>query len=189
MSRIEICGIIASGKTTLCHGLMKKGYDPIFEEFQKNPFYEKFYEDPIAYSFETEITFLLQHYHSIKIQKTNTFLVCDYSLLLDLAYADINLSGNRHKIFCEIVSEIHNEIDLPSKIIHLSCPEEVCLQRIKDRSRDAETSITIAYLRALDKALSRRVEDLVNQVQVVKIDSHAIDFRWGIEAIPDYESI
>ena len=32
-----------------------------------NPFWEAFYTDPSAYTFETEITFLLQHYHFAKV--------------------------------------------------------------------------------------------------------------------------
>lgn len=189
IKRIEICGNIASGKTTLCQGMAKKGYLPIFEDFQKNPFFEDFYEDPIAYSFETEVTFLLQHYNLIKKQKTQSLLACDYSLLLDIAYADVNLMGNRLKIFFEIVEELQKELGLPAQIVHLVCPEEVLLQRIIRRSRDAETSITIDYLSSLQKAISLRVKNLSSQVPVITINSHAVNFTSGIEGIQELESI
>lgn len=189
MKRIEICGNIASGKTTLCHGLINKGCHPIFEDFQRNPFFNKFYEDPHAFSFETEITFSLQHYHSIKIMPTNALIACDYSLLLDLAYADVNLAGDRHRIFCEIVTELQIEIGYPSRIIYLVCPEDVLLRRIIARSRDAETSITVDYLRALSKAISQRIRGILNHISVITIDSNAINFTSGIEAIQELESI
>ncbi|MGD0401406.1 MAG: deoxynucleoside kinase [Syntrophobacteraceae bacterium] len=189
MNRIEICGNIASGKTTLCRGLISKEFQPIFEDFQKNPFFEEFYKDPPAFSFETEVTFLLQHYHSIKIQKNNAQLVCDYSLLLDLAYADVNLAGDRHKIFCEMVAELQNEIGFPSQIINLMCPEEVLLQRIRARNREEETSITFDYLRALSKAISLRIKGILSQISVITIDSNAIDFTPGIEGIQELEPI
>jgi len=189
MSRMEICGNIASGKTTLCQGVIRKGYIPIFEDFQKNPFFKDFYDDPVAYSFETEITFLLQHYHAIKKQKNNVLLACDYSLFLDVAYADINLAGDRYKIFIEIVEELQKEIGLPSKLIYLVCPEEILLQRIIARSREAETSITIDYLKSLCKAISLRIKEISNQVPVTTIDSNAIDFRTGIERIKKLEAI
>jgi len=115
MNRLEILGNIASGKTTLCQGLHNEGKIAVFEDFQKNPFFKDFYDDPIAYSFETEITFLLQHYHSIKKQKETASLACDYSLLLDVAYADVNLAGDRHKLFLEIVKELQKEIGSPSQ--------------------------------------------------------------------------
>ena len=184
----EIAGNIASGKTTLCQRMALKDHLPIYEDFHKNPFFEDFYADPVAYSFETEITFLLQHYHLIKRQKVSSLLVCDYSLLLDMAYADVNLSGHRLKIFFEIVEELQKELGLPMKIIHLVCPEEVLLQRIIARSRDPETSITIDYLSSLHKAISLRVKDFSKQVPVITIDSHAINFTSGIEGIPELES-
>ncbi len=185
MDYIAISGNIASGKTTLCKGMAKYGYRSIFEDFDKNPFFNDFYDDPEAYSFETEITFLLQHYHLIKKQKNNSLLVCDYSLLLDLAYADVNLSGQRLKIFIDIVEELHKEIDLPKKIIYLICPEEVLLQRIIDRSREAESAISLDYLTSLSKAISKRIREFSHKVPVTTIDSHAIDFRSGIEKIKE----
>lgn len=183
--RIEICGNIASGKTTLCLGMGAKSFQPLYEDFQKNPFFNDFYDDPAAYSFETEITFLLQHYHLIKKQKNNSLLVCDYSLLLDLAYADVNLSGQRLKIFIDIVEELHKEIDLPKKIIYLICPEEVLLQRIINRSREAESTITLDYLTSLSQAISKRIGEFSHKVPIITIDSHAIDFRSGIEKIKE----
>lgn len=187
--RIEICGNIASGKTTLCQRMAKTGCFPLYENFQNNPFFEDFYEDPVAFSFETEITFLLQHYNLIKKQKTDTLLVCDYSLLLDMAYADVNLSGNRHRIFFDIVAELQQEIGPPARIIQLVCPEQVLLERIIQRSRDAENSITIAYLSSLHKALTLRVKEFSSQVPTLTVDSHAIDFRFGIDGIPELQSI
>jgi len=182
-NRIEICGNIASGKTTLCNGMSQKVYLPIYEEFHKNPFFEDFYEDPVAYSFETEVTFLFQHYNLIKKQETESVLVTDYSLLLDMAYADVNLSGNRLKIFFEIVEELQKEIGLPTKIIHIVCPEEVLLKRIIRRSRDAETSITIDYLESISNAISLRVKDFAKQLPVITIDSNAVNFTSGIDGI------
>lgn len=189
INRIEICGNIASGKTTLCNGMSQKGYKSIYEEFHKNPFFDDFYEDPVAYSFETEVTFLLQHYNLIKKQKAESLLVTDYSLLLDMAYADVNLFGDKQKIFFEIVEELQKEIGLPTKIIHLVCPEEVLLKRIIRRSRDAETSITIDYLDSLSKAISLRVKDFAKQLPVITIDSNAVNFTSGIDGIQEYESI
>lgn len=189
MKRIEICGNIASGKTTLCQGVSTKKFISLFEEFSKNPFFQDFYDAPVAYSFETEVTFLLQHYHLIKKQKDKTPLACDYSLLLDVAYADVNLVGDRHKIFLEIVKELQKEIGLPSQLIHLVCPEEILLQRIVARAREAETSITIDYLKSLSTALSLRVKEISSKIPVTTIDSNAIDFRTGIEGIKELEAI
>lgn len=189
MKRIEICGNIASGKTTLCQRLTSKGFFPVLENFQKNPFFQDFYEDPQAFSFETELTFLLQHYHSIKISNKKKLIACDYSLFLDMAYADVNLTGNRHKLFTEIVEELLIEIGHPLQIIHLTCPEEVLLQRIAARNRDVEKSISVEYLKALSKAISLRLKKSPDQIQVISINSNSINFVSGIEGIKEFESI
>lgn len=189
MIRIETCGNIASGKTTLCRGLIAIGYRALFEDFQVNPFLEEFYRAPKVFSFETEITFLLQHYHLLKKQKSTGPLACDYSLFQDLAYADVNLAGERHRIFCEIAAELINEIGLPSQIVHLMCPEEVLLERVRARSRDVESSITLDYLRALSDAISSRVEGISGQIPVITVDSYSTDFRSGVEGVRELELI
>ncbi|MDD2465735.1 MAG: deoxynucleoside kinase [Desulfobulbus sp.] len=185
MNRIEICGNIASGKTTLCQCFHHKNFPVTFEDFKTNPFYEAFYQNPQAYSFETELTFLLQHYHAIKIRSQVERLVCDYSMLQDMAYADVNLTGNRHHIFFEVVHEIQKEIGHPQAIIYLTCPEDLLLERIRARSREAETSITIDYLKALAGALSARVKSVSSQTNVISIKSDLVDFRSGIGNIPE----
>lgn len=186
--RIEICGNIASGKTTFVDKY-NCGFIKIFEEFQKNPFYEDFYQAPQVYSFETEISFLLQHYHSIKKYSKEPLLICDYSILQDLAYADVNLMGNRHHIFLEIVREIQQELGSPKTIIHINCPEEILLERIIARSREAETSISIDYLKSLTVALSARVKTASSQANVISINSDLVDFRSGFDNIPELASI
>ena len=91
--RIEICGGIASGKTTLCHLLTKRGLYSKFEDFKKNPFWALFYQNPNLHAFETEVTFLLQHYSQIKTSIPALSMVAfDYSLLQDQAYARVNLA-------------------------------------------------------------------------------------------------
>lgn len=189
MKRIEICGNIASGKTTLCQRFTSKGFFPVLEKFQDNPFLKNFYKNPQAFSFETELTFLLQHYHSIKILSKKNLISCDYSLFLDMAYADVNLAGNRHKIFTEIVEELLIEIGLPLQIIHLTCPEEVLLQRIAARNRGVEKSISIDYLKALSKAISLRLKKIPNQIQVISINSNSINFVSGIKGLQEFEPI
>ena len=178
MKYIEICGNIASGKTTLVRKLFVKDSLKIYENFETNPFYSAFYQNPLEYSFETEITFFLQHYHAIKIKKNhNGFSICDYSLLLDLAYADVNLTGTRHRIFVQIFEEVHQEIGPPESIINLICPGNVLLERIKTRNREAESSITINYLENISQAINYRIKTFSSKTNIIHINSDLIDFR------------
>lgn len=82
MNRIEICGNIASGKTTFATLSQAYGYNAILEDFKKIPYLEDFYFSPSEFAFETEISFTLQHYYQIKKASSNTFIT-DFSLIND----------------------------------------------------------------------------------------------------------
>jgi len=174
-NRIEICGGIASGKTTLATLLEEnKIGTAIFENFYINPFWEAFYKKPGKYIFETEVTFTLQHYHDIKKQIIDTLLICDYSLLLDYAYANIGLSDNKYEIYKNILDEIYKDITFPKLIIYLECSSQEELIRIKHRNRDVETEISIDFLESLNSSLLNRVNE--QKIKILTIDSEKYNF-------------
>lgn len=175
--RIEVCGGIASGKTTLATLLCEANFECIYESFSSNPFWVAFYSDPALYAFETEITFTLQHYHQIKKQAgPGKSLVCDYSFLLDLAYAEIGLKGTQLVAFKTVYAEIKKELPPPVLIIHLQCDPKIELARIRARGREVEKNITIDFLMALNKAVSEQIEKARGHVPILTIDSAINNF-------------
>lgn len=176
-SYIEICGGIASGKTTFASILSKIGINPIYESFQSNPFWEAFYSDPQNYAFETEISFMLQHYHQIKKQcADNKIMVCDYSFLLDMAYAEMGLQGSRLDAFKVVYDEIKKELPPPALIIHLQCDPETELTRISNRGRAVEKSITTDFLWSLNNAIETQIDKAWPHSKIISIDSARINF-------------
>ena len=175
--RIEVCGGIASGKTTLTHLLGQIGVSPVFENFRANPFWQSFYADPVGTAFETEISFLLQHYHEIKAAtKRNQAFACDFSLMLDLAYAYVTLSGGKRDAFLAVWGEIREDLQTPSLLIHLVCEPDVELERIRRRGREVEKSITISYLEAINEALAEVLNTEAKSCRVFVIDSTVVNF-------------
>jgi deoxyadenosine/deoxycytidine kinase len=176
-SLIEVCGGIASGKTTFAKIFQRIGCKTIFENFRTNPFWEAFYSDPISYAFETEITFTLQHYHQIKkAQSNNKINVCDFSFLLDLAYADIGLKGSRLDTFIKVYEEIRKELPPPALIIYLKCDAGTELDRIQRRGRVEEKLINFEFLASLNDALEKRVREVKDDLKIISIDSAAKNF-------------
>ncbi len=173
--RIEICGGVASGKSTLASVAHQDGYDSVFEDFKKNPFWEAFYRDPGAHALETEITFLLQHFHSIT-NAPATFVVCDFSLTLDLAYADVSLSDSAHGCFSRVYSEVISLIGSPAALILLRCNPEEQLSRIQQRGRQEEENVDLPFLRNLNEQIRQRVAELRSDIHIVDIDSERLDF-------------
>jgi deoxyadenosine/deoxycytidine kinase len=177
ITRIEICGGIASGKTTLAKLLQNANLISVFENFRTNPFYEAFYRDPVGTAFETELTFLLQHYHLEKRAVLNKNPFCaDFSTVLDHAYGSVTLTPDKLRLFLLIHKHIERELPSRSLLIHLRCPPEVELQRIRRRRRRAERTITKAYLTKINDALDARLKSLPRSEKVLVINSHTLDF-------------
>jgi len=177
VTRVEICGGIASGKTTLAGLADSISYDILFETFEENPFWEAFYSNPGRFIFETEVSFLLQHYHQIKAEAPNSgVFVCDYSFVVDKAYADIGLDGSKHDTFNRVHREIRDEIGPPDLIVWLKCSAEEELRRIRNRGRSVEDSIDLEFLSELNEAVQNRFESLSETVSSHVIDSENRDF-------------
>jgi deoxyadenosine/deoxycytidine kinase len=177
MVRVEVCGGIASGKTTLVKLFKDTENGIIIEDYESNPFWEDFYENPKKYNFETEVSFLLQHYHQIKADSPDSgVFLCDYSFVLDRAYADVGLNGSKHNAFERVYGEIRSEIGYPDLIVWLKCSAEEELRRIRNRGRSVEESIDIDFLRALNEAVRTRFEDLSQSTPSYVIDSTKHDF-------------
>ena len=176
---VEVAGCIGGGKTTLAGALSNRLLTGVYEDHTLNPFWEAFYTDPSSCAFETEISFLLQHYHFAKRATASTegVILLDHSFELDMAYAEIGLEGSKKAVFASIYREIRSEIGLPRALVFITCSAEKALERIRDRGRSVEDNITLEFLTDLQRELERRVAAIASTVPVVTIDSETTDFR------------
>lgn len=175
--RVEISGGIASGKTTLAELFESEDATLVFEDFRANPFGEQFYADPKRFAFETEITFLLQHYNGIKAASgLKEPVVCDFSFLLDCAYVDVTLPEEERRVFLTVWQEVQRQLGPPALYVLLECRPEEELRRIKARGRETEKGIGIEYLASLNDALARHVDVAESSSRVLRIDSEQRNF-------------
>jgi deoxyadenosine/deoxycytidine kinase len=176
-TRIEVCGGIASGKTTLASLMQRAEYDAVLEDFQSNPFIENFYTDPKLYAFETEISFLLQHYSQIKTAiRSSRILICDYSFYLDLSYARVTLNSPHISAFNSVYDAAFREVGPPTLLVHLLCSAETEMKRIRYRQRPMENSISIEYLEVLNNVLRDCVALARQYIKVIEVNSDELDF-------------
>ena len=172
--RIEICGGIASGKTTLARIMEKEGFCAVYERYQNNPFLGEFYKNKgVDCSFETEMVFTLLHYKMLRAISENKQLVSDYSLLQDLAYGKANLKKEEFAVFYQMYQYLMQQIALPRMIIYLKCRTKVLAERIADRAREMEQMVDIDYLSESILALEACLE---GASRVLVIESDRVDF-------------
>lgn len=177
--RVEICGGIAAGKTTLARLLKSLPACPVLERFRENPFWRAFYANPGAHAFETEVTFLLQHYHALKVAggtRRRAAVVADFSLVQDAAYAAMGLVGSRKAAFDRVLSEVNVDIGRADLLIHIVCPPAIELERIRRRGRVTESRIKVPFLRALNTSIADGVRRAAKWSRVVIVDSAQVDF-------------
>jgi deoxyguanosine kinase len=131
-----------------------------------------FYRNRNFYAFETEVTFLLQHYSEIKAATLDfAEIVCDFSFLQDRAYAETNLRESQLEAFRAIYLQVLTEIPQPALIVHLKCSAEEELRRIRRRARPEEVNIHGDYLESLNQAVAAGLVQFRERVPILSIDS------------------
>ena len=93
---VSLEGCIGTGKTTLARLIAEHYSGRVFlEETKKHPFIADFYLDPEGYAFQTEMNFILIHYHQLqRAQKQGLFehlVFSDFVFDKDRLFADLTL--------------------------------------------------------------------------------------------------
>lgn len=173
--RIEICGCIASGKTTLAKVLSGNGFQAVYERYWENPFLNDFYQKKEKdNAFEVEMVFTLMHYNLIKQNDGEEKLVTDYSLIQDLCYGIQNLSDADFPVYRSLYEHLNEALPPLHMVICLKCSTECLLKRIAERNRDMEQTISAEYLQENMKVMERQLKGKEN---VLTIDSERYDFE------------
>ncbi|HKI78711.1 MAG TPA: deoxynucleoside kinase [Ignavibacteriaceae bacterium] len=154
---IAIEGVIGAGKTSLAKKLKEKlNAELILEQFEVNPFLEKFYGDRKRYAFQTQMFFLINRYkQQQELNQENLFtefLVSDYVFEKDRIFAYLNLNGEELKLYENIFPLLSRNLRNPDLVIYLQSGVERLMYNIKKRSRKIEKNLTKNYIEELSEA-------------------------------------
>jgi deoxyguanosine kinase len=148
-------GVIGAGKSSLANKLANTfGSTVIYEQFEKNPFLEDFYNDPERFAFQTQIFFLINRYRQqqelIQMDLFQTSIVSDYLFTKDRIFATLNLNEKELKLYDAIAKVMEKDIIKPDLVIYLQASTGRLMEKIRQRNRVFERNISVDYIQALN---------------------------------------
>lgn len=154
---IAIEGVIGAGKTTLAKKLSERlDANLILEEFETNPFLEKFYDDRRRYAFQTQMFFLINRYkQQEQLGQEDLFakyIVSDYIFDKDQIFAYLNIEGEELKLYENIFPLLQRNLRKPDLVIFLQSSTDRLMHNIKKRGRKVERNLTRGYIEELSEA-------------------------------------
>ncbi len=157
LSYIAVEGVIGAGKTSVATRLSERlNAKLILENFEDNPFLEKFYLRPDDYAFRTQMFFLLERYTQLQElhQKDlfQNYIVSDYIFEKDKIFAYLNLSDDELKIYEHVVQGLDKNVVAPDLVIYLQSSVERLMSNIRKRQREIEKEISEGYIDNLNDA-------------------------------------
>lgn len=154
---IVVEGVIGAGKTSLAKKIAEKlNADLIEEQFEANPFLEKFYDNRKRFAFQTQMFFLVNRFKQQQhIEHENLFtqyLISDYLFEKDRIFAYLNLEGEELKLYENIFQQLARNIRKPDLVVYLQSGIDRLMYNIKKRNRKAEKNLTRSYIEELSEA-------------------------------------
>jgi deoxyguanosine kinase len=154
---IAIEGVIGSGKTSLAKKISAKlKSNIILEQFEQNPFLDKFYLDRKRFAFQTQMFFLVNRFkQQQQLDQENLFseyLVADYIFDKDKIFAYLNLEGEELKLYETVFPLLQRDLRKPDLVIFLQSGVDRLMYNIKSRNRRIERNISRSYIEELSEA-------------------------------------
>ena len=177
---IAIEGVIGAGKTSLAKKIKDRlSAQLIVEQFDTNPFLEKFYMDRKRYAFQTQMFFLVNRFkQQQELNQENLFtehLVCDYLFEKDRIFAYLNLSGEELSLYESLFPLLSRTLRKPDLVVYLQSSVDRLMYNIKKRGRKIERNITRSYIEELSESYNHFFFRY-NTTPLLIVNSTEIDF-------------
>jgi deoxyguanosine kinase len=157
---VVVEGPIGVGKTSLARRLAKSfGSELVLEQGEENPFLERFYRNPRAAAFQTQLYFLFQRSRQMQdLRQADLFekvRVSDYLLDKDRLFARLTLDEEEFGLYEQVYSKLAIDAPVPDLVVYLQAPVDILTERIARRGISYEQMIERRYLERLVEAYAR----------------------------------
>jgi deoxyguanosine kinase len=157
---VVVEGPIGVGKTSLARRLAASfGSDLVLEQGEENPFLERFYRNPRAAAFQTQLYFLFQRARQMQDLRQHDMFqrvrVSDYLLEKDRLFARLTLDDGEFALYEQVYARLAIDAPVPDLVVYLQAPVDVLLERIARRGIGYEQGIERRYLERLTESYAR----------------------------------
>jgi deoxyadenosine/deoxycytidine kinase len=187
---VVVEGPIGVGKTSLARRLAQSfGSELVLEQGEDNPFLDRFYRNPRAVAFQTQLHFLFQRSRQMQeLRQADLFervRVSDYLLEKDRLFARLTLDDQEYELYEQVYARLAIDAPVPDLVVYLQAPVDVLLERISRRGIPAEQLIERRYLERLVESYARFFLEY-DSAPVLMVNATEIDLV-GSDA--DYRSL
>ena len=173
---IGIAGLIGAGKSTLATAISEHTSIPVYyEPVKDNEYLSDFYRDTKQYAFATQIYLLNRRFqqHQEIIWKGGG-AVQDRTIYEDAIFAktlvNLDLMDERdYRTYLSLFKNMSNFMCRPNIIVYLDISPETSMARIKERSRDVESEISLDYLKMLQSEYEVFIEEIARTIPVIRV--------------------
>ncbi len=166
---VAVAGNIGVGKSTLVGMLCEHlGWEPFYEPVADNPYLADFYRNMDAWSFHSQVFFLtrrLRSHHQLSLHPSS--VIQDRSVYEDAEIFAQNLFVQGHmqtrdySTYRELYETAIQFLPPPDLVIYLRASVPTLMNRISNRGRDYERTITPEYLQSLNDLYETWIENFV----------------------------
>ena len=176
---VVVEGPIGVGKTSLALRLAESlSGQLVLEQADQNPFLERFYKNPRAAAFQTQIFFLFQRARQLEeVRQEDLFgavRIADYLLDKDRLFARVTLDDAEYALYERVYERVVVDAPKPDLVVYLQAPVDVLVDRIAKRGIRYEQHIERTYLEKLTQAYARFFHSY-NASPLLIVNAAAID--------------
>jgi deoxyadenosine/deoxycytidine kinase len=180
---VAVAGNIGVGKSTLVEKLCDKlGWEPYYEPVAENPYLVDFYKDMKSWAFHSQVYFLTHRLRShLELLNYPTSVVQDRTVYEDAEIFAKNLylqgyiSERDFASYHDLFDLLITMLNPPDLVVYLRSSVSTLQNRINQRARDFESTITAEYLEQLNLLYEEWIADF-RLCPVLSVPADAMDF-------------